>query len=113
MCLAKSRVKKEVGKEYFRFKRNVMHKKKKDIFESSQKITFYASIYEYFIYNTGISEVMLRRYLMFRLSIEQLWECYLKNEFTSVTTWNGIETLINLACGREGENYDRCEAGAC
>jgi hypothetical protein len=113
MGSSKSKVKKEVGKEYYRFKRSVLHKKKHDIFESCQKIAFYASIYEYFLYNLQISDVVMKRYIMFRLLMEQLWNCYLKNEHTTVTTWKGIEELIQLACGMEGDCYDECKAGAC
>lgn len=113
MGLVKSRVKKEMSKEYYRFRRSVLHKRKHDIFESCQKILFYASVYEYFLYNPHINESMLRRFLMFHLSIEKLWECYLRNESTTVTTWKGIEELIQLASEWEGEQHEQCKTGAC
>lgn len=99
MCKSKERVKREVKKEYHQFKRNLIKRKKGEIFESCGKIFFYANIYEYFLYNPSISEDTLRRFSYRRLSIERLWDLYLKNEYTNVVTWNGIDELLEIACG--------------
>ena len=112
--LVRSKVRKEVGREYYHFRHMTLKKRKRDIFESCGKIYFYACIYEYFTYNPNIHESLLGMYIKYRISIEDLWCYYLKHEDTSVATWNGIEGLMILIFQERGEeSYEQCKAGAC
>lgn len=108
-----TRVKRAIHREYQQFRKNILKRRKDEIYESCGKIYFYACIEEYFHYNKRIPERCLKDISRFRFSIAHLWKVYLKNEEASVVTWKGIEELLSLASDQKEGGHDQCQTRAC
>jgi hypothetical protein len=94
--------------EFEEFRTNEISKPAAQIFEDAGKIYFYENICDYFKFfefdeyshiSKVIAELFLGKEILELKSniIEFLWDCYLSNDFFSVSTFADIEEILEYA----------------
>lgn len=83
------------------FRSKMLAKDVKTVYDNSKEIIFYESVFEYFLYSENISKDVIKTCWTDSWLMENLWKLYLKEEFLTVATWEGIEELLELYATRK------------
>ena len=87
---------KQIQNEYLIYKYKKLSECRKNIYESCSEILFYECLHEYFLYHHGISNRFLELVQGIDGILADLYRLYLKYEKLSITTWAGIEELLEM-----------------
>ena len=77
------------------FYNNQLKRTKKEIYENCYQINFYESMRDYFetrIFNENTQDILEE---IFPTSMEELYNCYKKNEYASVDNFELIEEFLS------------------
>lgn len=102
-----------IENEYRGFRNSTLAQGKNVLWDKCHKIYFYCNIAEYFRYNEVIPEKYVEALMKHRHPIGVLWESYLKNDEASISTWDGIEELLEMITRNGGKCSGICKTGTC
>ena len=79
---------------YSLFKYKMLSGTGREIYESCNTIRFYECLHEYFQYTEKVELEFVRKVKMRDNLLGELHAYYLKTEYLSIETWEGIEELL-------------------
>jgi hypothetical protein len=89
----KAKIARRAWREYMQFKRDMFHRKKRELWENCQKIHFYCCVMEYFHYRRESSHDWAAL-IYCKQPIKAMWDCYQQNEHLEYSTWKDVEEIL-------------------
>lgn len=85
-----------VQKEYQEYKEYMLTLSPEQIFDKCGQVHFYNCMYDYFMYNERISQIVVAKMKVNKTLIAECWEVYLKQEGLSFSSWSEIDELVKV-----------------
>lgn len=85
-----------VQKEYQKYREHILELSSEQVYERCGEIYFYHCMYDYFMCNEKLSNVVIKEMEENKNLIAECWEIYLKYQELSCSSWMNIDELLKI-----------------